>query len=83
MNADEVGAIVRQAVTLIGSSAAVATYVSGNQLAAIAGGAAALASVAWTIYSNWNQRKVHETAVVTATAPTVADAKAASIQAGK
>lgn len=83
MNSDEVSALVRQGITLIGSSGAVATYVSGNQLAAIASGAAALVSVGWTLYANWNQRKVHETAVVTSTAPTVAIAKELSVPAGK
>lgn len=37
----------------------------------------------WQIYSHWNMRKVPEKAVVTAIAPTVADAKAASIPAAK
>lgn len=83
MNADEVGAMVRQLVTMLGSSAAVTSYVSGNQLVAIASGAAALASVGWTLYTNWNQRKVHETAIVSGTADTVADAKAMSTPAGK
>lgn len=83
MNADEVGAMVRQLVTMLGSSTAMASYVSGNQVVALASGAAAGASVIWTLYTNWNQRKVHETAVVTATAPTIAAAKAESIPAGK
>jgi uncharacterized membrane protein YebE (DUF533 family) len=83
MNADEISALVRQGVTMLGTSTAASAYLSHDQTVAIAGGAAALVSVAWTLYANWNQRKVHETSVVTATAPTVADAKAASIQAGK
>lgn len=83
MNADEIGALVRQIVTSVGSTTAAAAYVSGSQLTAIAGGAAAMASIIWTIYANWKQRKVHETAIVTGTATTVAEAKSQSTPAGK
>lgn len=78
MNADEIGAIVRQFLMMVLSSGAVTAYVSGAQAASIAAGLGALATVGWTIYSNWNQRKVHETAVVTTTAPSVAQARAES-----
>ncbi len=43
----------------------------------------AIAASAFAIWHGWNKRLVHETAVVTATAPTVASAKAESISAGK
>ena len=76
-------AIVRQFLMMTLSSGAVATYVSGAQATSIAAGLGALATVGWTVYSNWNKRKVHETAVVTATAPTIKAAKAASIPEGK
>lgn len=78
MNADEIGAIVRQFLMMALSSGAATAYVSGAQAASIAAGLGALATVGWTVYSNWNQRKVHETAVVTTTAPTVAQARVES-----
>lgn len=83
MNSDEIGAIVRQFLMMALSSSAATAYVTGAQATSIAAGLGALATIAWTIYSNWNQRKVHETAVVTAVAPTVDIAKAQSIPAGK
>ena len=43
----------------------------------------ALGAAAVAIWHGWNKRLVHETAVVTTTAPTVAIAKAESISAGK
>jgi hypothetical protein len=50
---------------------------AGAQIAPVAGAAA------FAIYKGLNKRLVHENAVVTSVAPTVADAKAASIPAGK
>ena len=78
MNSDSVGSMVRQILTLLLSSAAASSYVSGDQAVAIASGAAALVSVAWSWYAHYGMRKVPEKAVITSLAPTVADAKAAS-----
>ena len=72
MNSDELAAIARQILTTAGASAVASGYLTQTQLVAVVGAIVTLGSVAWTIYSNWNQRKVHETAVVTSTAPTVA-----------
>lgn len=83
MNPDEVAALIRQLLPIIGAGAVTSGYLTGEQLVAISGAVATVASVIWTVYANWNQRKVHETAVVTTTAPTMAAAKAASIQEGK
>lgn len=83
MNADEIAALIRQLLPIIGAGAVTSGYLSGEQLVAISGAIATVASVCWTVYANWNQRKVHETSVVTATAPTMAAAKAASIPASK
>ena len=44
--------------------------------------APAVGAAAFAIWHGWNKRLVHETAVVTTTALTVADAKAQSIPAG-
>lgn len=45
--------------------------------------APAVGAAAYAIWHGWNKRLVHETAVVTQTAPTAADAKRLSIAAGK
>lgn len=42
-----------------------------------------IAAAAVAIYRGWNKRLVHETAIVSGTAPTVADAKQLSTAAGK
>jgi len=78
MNSDSVASMVRQILTLLLSSAAASSYVSGDQAVAIAGGAAALVSVAWSVWAHYGMRKVPEKAVVTGLAMNVADAKAAS-----
>jgi hypothetical protein len=83
MNADEIAALIRQFIPILGAGAVTSGYVTGDQLVAIAGAVATIFSVGWTVYANWNQRKVHETAVVTSLAPTVAAAKDASIKEGK
>jgi hypothetical protein len=78
MNSDAVASMVRQVLTLLLSSAAASTYVSGDQAVAIATGAAALVSVLWSVWSHYGMRKVPEKSIVTSSAPTVADAKAIS-----
>ena len=78
MNSDSVASMVRQILTLLLSSGAASAYVTGDQAVAIASGAAALVSVAWSIWAHYGMRKIPETAVVTASAPTVAMARAAS-----
>lgn len=83
MNSDSVASMVRQILTLLLSSAAASSYVTGDQAVAIASGAAALVSVAWSFWSHYGMRKVPARAVVTAIAPTAAEAKAASIPAAK
>jgi len=83
MNGDEISALVRQVLNTLLTTGAAAAYVNGAQATAIASGAGAIACIAWTVYANWNSRKVNEKSVVTTTASTVADAKAASITAGK
>ena len=65
MNADEVGNLVRQGLTLLLSGTAASTYVSGSQGVAIAAGAGALASLVWSVIAHWNMKKVPETAMVT------------------
>ena len=71
MNSDSVASMVRQVLTLLLSSSAASAYVSGNQAVAIAGGAAALVSVAWSVWAHWGLKKVPQNAVVV-TAPPVA-----------
>jgi hypothetical protein len=83
MNSDEIAALVKSIANTILTTGAVAAYVNGQQAAALAAGAGALATIVYGIYTRWNQRLVKETAVVTATAPTVAAARAESIPAGK
>lgn len=62
MNSDEIGNMVRQLATMLLSSAAASTYVSGSQGVAIAAGLGALASVIWSIAAHWNKVKVPEPA---------------------
>ena len=70
--------LARWGVDSVTSTALISGVVSeGIQLAPVAGAAA------FAIWHGWSKRLVHETAVVTSTAPSVADAKAASISAGK
>lgn len=90
MNNDEAARYITWAVAIFGpilakwgvDSVTSTTIISGVvtegvQLAPVVGAAA------YAVYRGLNKRLVHETAVVTATAPTVADAKALSIAAGK
>jgi hypothetical protein len=90
MNSDEVTRYTVWGVAIIGpilvrwgvpsdtaNSLIGGVVVAGAQLAPVVGAAA------FAIYRGLNKRLVHENAVVTSVAPTVADAKAASIPAGK
>ena len=71
-------ALVRWGIPADMSSTLIGAFVdAGAQLAPVVGAAA------YAIYRGLNKRLVHETAVVTATAPTVAVAKELSIPAGK
>jgi hypothetical protein len=82
MNKDEWISLSTIIVALIGPQAlkyGVTTSDLMNALTALF----SVAMVVWTLYKNWNMRKVAETAVVTSVAPTVAVAKAESIPAGK
>ena len=82
MNKDEWTSLVTVIVAMVGPIAA--KYgVDASSLSNALMGIFAVAMVIWTLWHNWNLRKVSETAVVTSTAPTVAIAKAASIPAGK
>lgn len=86
MNTTEVNMFVTFVVGLFGPIAArwgVDASTTNALVQALAQAAPAVGAFLWMVYSAWNKRLVHETAVVTATAPTVADAKAASISAGK
>lgn len=63
MNGSEINALVTKLVGMAFASYATAA-VSSSQSQAIAAGVGALAAVAWGIYSNWNMKKVPETATV-------------------
>lgn len=79
MNKDEWIALIGPTVAILAPIAAKYGVDANTLTAALTG----LVGIVITLYVNWNQRKVHETAVVTGTAPTVAIAKAQSIPAGK
>jgi hypothetical protein len=82
MNKDEWTSLVTVIVAMAGTK--LATYgVDSATLQNSLNGLFAIAMVAWTLWHNWNLRKVAETSVVTSTAPTVSAAKAESITAGK
>lgn len=78
MNSEFWSTTVRSILLSVLSSGAAAAYISSDQAVAIATGVAALVTAAYGWYAHYGMRKVPETAVVTATAPTVADAKALS-----
>lgn len=83
MNSDSVASMVRQILTLLLSSTAASAYVSGDQAVAIAGGGAALVSVAWSVWSHYGMRKVPSRSVVTGIAATTADARELSLPVAK
>jgi len=86
MNSTETNMLVTFIIGLFGPIAAkwgVDAATTNAMVQALAQAAPAVGAFMWMLFSILNKRLVHETAVVTATAPTVADAKAASIQAGK
>lgn len=64
MNADEVGSLVRQVATAMLSTGAAASYVSHDQVAALAMGLGTLVSVGWSVVAHWNMKKVPEGAMV-------------------
>lgn len=83
MNSDEISGLVKDLVNTILTSGAITSYVTGSQAAALATGAGVLATIAYGIWSRWNTRKVPETSIVTALAPSVQIAKASSITSAK
>lgn len=83
MNAEFWSSTIRSIVLSLLSSGAAAAYVNNDQAVAIATGAAAIVTAAYGWYVHYGMRKVEETAVVTRTASTVAEAKAQSTPAGK
>lgn len=83
MNKDEWISLIASLVGKAAGATLGVGVVTSNDATTIAGGIFVIGSLGFTLYNNWNQRKVAETAVVTATAPTVAAAKADSIPAGK
>ncbi len=64
MNPDAAGSLVRQILTAVLSGGAADAYANNDQIAAIVSGAAALASVAWSIYSHYGMKKVPQGATV-------------------
>lgn len=90
MNSDETTRYVTIAVMILSpilirwgvDATTASTIISGATIELITL-APALGAAAFAIWHGWNKRLVHETAVVTQTAPTVAVAKAMSIPAGK
>lgn len=82
MNKDEWTSLVTVVVALVGPLS-IKYGISASDLTNALTGLFGAAMVVWTLWHNWNLRKVAETSVVTATASTVAAAKADSIQAGK
>jgi hypothetical protein len=58
MNATMIAAIVRHILTAIGGGLAVKYGVDGETVDAIAGGAAAAAGIAWSIYDKRKQSAV-------------------------
>jgi hypothetical protein len=83
MNSDMIDAAVTKIVASLLAGYTGDAIASGSEKQAIAAGIGALAAVLYGVYRHWNMRKVPATSVVTALAPTVTAAKAASISAAK
>jgi hypothetical protein len=82
MNKDEWTSLVTVMVAMVGP--VLAQYgVTSSDLSSALMGLFAVAMCAWTLWHNWDLRKVKETAVVTGTAADVTTAKALSTPAGK
>ena len=64
MTPDALGSLVRQILTAVLSTTAAASFVSNDQAVAIASGLGTLATVIWSIYAHWNQKKVPSDATV-------------------
>jgi hypothetical protein len=82
MNKDEWTSLVTVIVALAAPQA-LKYGVSTSDLTNALMGAFSVAMVGWTIWHNWNMRKIPERGVVTAIASTPSEAKAQSIPVAK
>ena len=82
MNKDEWTSLVTMVVALAGPYA-LKYGVNASDLTNALMGLFGVAMVGWTLWHNWNLRKIPEKGIVTAIAPTPGEAKALSIPAAK